>query len=67
MLESGFVRGSEKWKAETVDGRRANLMYNTFSQGLEVVAQSADPLYFVASGNCCIITSIYYVLVLQQQ
>lgn len=49
MLESGFVRGSEKWKAETVDGRRANLMYNTFSQGLEVVAQSADPLYFVAS------------------
>lgn len=51
MLESNFIRGAEKWKAESRDGRSITLNYNTFNQVLEVMSSSTEALYFVASGK----------------
>ncbi|XP_065226711.1 laminin subunit gamma-1 [Planococcus citri] len=48
-LESNFIRGNEKWKAEFVGGHGATVNYNSYVQALEVASPSTEPVYFVAS------------------
>lgn len=50
-IDSSFIRGNEKWKAEFSTGHSASVNYNSYVQALEVASPSTEPVYFVASGN----------------
>lgn len=48
-IESSFIRGNEKWKAEFSTGHAASVNYNSYVQALEVASPSTEPVYFLAS------------------
>uniref|UniRef100_A0A6A7FTH6 Laminin subunit gamma-1-like isoform X1 n=3 Tax=Hirondellea gigas TaxID=1518452 RepID=A0A6A7FTH6_9CRUS len=47
-IESGFVRGVERWKAEEWSGRAQPVSYNAAARILEVVHRGPDKIYFLA-------------------
>ncbi|CAL4069011.1 unnamed protein product [Meganyctiphanes norvegica] len=47
-IESGFVRGEERWDAEESSGRQVDLAYNGRVQSLGVSAPGRDKVYYVA-------------------
>ncbi|KAL1516830.1 hypothetical protein ABEB36_000679 [Hypothenemus hampei] len=47
-LESGFVKSSEKWRAEDQYSRPVPIKYEAVSQSIGVLAQEDDAAYFVA-------------------
>ncbi|XP_071512701.1 laminin subunit gamma-1 isoform X2 [Panulirus ornatus] len=48
VIESGFVRGEERWRAEESTGRSVSLSYNAIVQSLAVAALGRDKVYFLA-------------------
>ncbi|KAL1516977.1 hypothetical protein ABEB36_000802 [Hypothenemus hampei] len=48
VLESTFVRGPEKWKAEDESGRPSGITYEASSQSVTVRANGAETIYFTA-------------------
>ncbi|KAK3862970.1 hypothetical protein Pcinc_031206 [Petrolisthes cinctipes] len=47
-IESGFVRGEERWLAQESTGRSVSLSYNHIIQSLAVAAPGRDKVYFLA-------------------
>ncbi|KAK8729191.1 hypothetical protein OTU49_008671 [Cherax quadricarinatus] len=48
VIESGFVRGEERWQAEESIGRSVPLNYNSFTQSIAVSAPGRNKVYFKA-------------------
>uniref|UniRef100_A0A0P4W2M2 Laminin subunit gamma-1 n=1 Tax=Scylla olivacea TaxID=85551 RepID=A0A0P4W2M2_SCYOL len=48
VIESGFVRGEERWQAVESTGRSVSLNYNAVVQSLAVAAPGRDKVYFLA-------------------
>ncbi|XP_069161690.1 laminin subunit gamma-1 isoform X3 [Procambarus clarkii] len=48
VIESGFVRGEERWQAAESTGRSVPLNYNAVTQSLAVSAPGRDKVYFLA-------------------
>lgn len=47
-IESGFVRGEERWLAQESTGRSVSLSYDHIIQSLAVSAPGRDKVYFIA-------------------
>lgn len=52
VIESGFVRGEERWEAVESTGRSVAVNYNAVTQSLAVSAPGRDKVYFRAPGEC---------------
>lgn len=52
VIESGFVRGEERWGAVESTGRSVPVNYNAVTQSLAVSAPGRDKVYFLAPGKC---------------
>lgn len=54
MIESGFVRGEERWQAVESTGRSVSLNYNAVVQRVAVSAPGRGKVYFLAPGWYCL-------------
>ncbi|XP_069998126.1 laminin subunit gamma-1 isoform X4 [Penaeus vannamei] len=48
VIESGFVRGEERWRAEDGTGRSISMNYNPVAQSLAVSSSGREKIYFLA-------------------
>jgi len=51
VIESGFVRGVERWKAQEWTGRNLPVSYNAAARILEISNRNTEKIYFLAPGE----------------
>lgn len=56
-IESGFVRGEERWLAQESTGRSVSLSYDHIVQSLAVTAPGRDKVYFIAPSKSHLVPS----------